>query len=89
MRRGKVLKIVLVIVGLQECLSRLVFVGESSLRRALTQYVEHYHAERNHQGKGNQLLFPANGQRPGRDAGAVRCKQRLGGLLKYYEREAA
>jgi hypothetical protein len=73
----------------QECLSRLILFGESSLRRALTQYVEHYHAERNHQGKGNQLLFPLPKRPVRKSAGAVRCRQRLGGLLKYYKCEAA
>ena len=74
----------------QECTSRLIFFGESSLRRALTQYTEHYHAERNHQGKGNELLFPLP-RRPAKRRGAatIRCNERLGGLLKYYERRAA
>ncbi len=72
-----------------ECLSKLILFGESSLRRALTSFCEHYHAERNHQGKGNQLLFPRSelGEPVGR--GTVRCDERLGGLLKYYRREAA
>jgi hypothetical protein len=43
----------------EECLSRLIFFGEQSLRRALTEYIDHFHGERNHQGKGNKLLFPA------------------------------
>jgi len=43
----------------EECLSRLIFFGEHSLRRALTEYIDHFHGERNHQGKGNNLLFPA------------------------------
>ena len=42
----------------EECLSRLILFGEASLRHALTQYVEHFHHERNHQGKGNVRLFP-------------------------------
>src|SRR5260370_704732 len=42
----------------EECLSRLILCGEASLRQALTQYVAHVHHERNHQGKGNVLLFP-------------------------------
>ena len=42
----------------EECLARLILFGEASLRHALTQYVEHFHHERNHQGKGNVLLFP-------------------------------
>ena len=42
----------------EECLSRFILFGEASLRHALTPYVEHFHHERNHQGKGNVLLFP-------------------------------
>ena len=72
----------------EECLSRLILFGESSLRRALQQYMEHYHGERNHQGKGNRILFPSRPEARG-NTGTVRCRERLGGLLKYYEREAA
>ena len=57
------------------------------LRRALSDYVEHFHAERNHQGKGNVLLFPRATDR--HREGPVRCGERLGGLLRYYHREAA
>ena len=71
----------------EECLSKVVLFGERSLRRALRDYVEHFHAERNHQGKGNVLLFPRNTDR--RREGPVRCHERLGGLLRYYHREAA
>ena len=71
----------------EECLSKIILFGERSLRRALREYVEHYHAERNHQGKSNVLLFPgASGIRPD---GPVRCRERLGGLLRYYHQEAA
>ena len=73
----------------QECLSKLILFGERPLRRALQQYVAHYHEERNHQGKQNRLLFPLPNRRASGDNGIVRCKERLGGLLKYYEREAA
>jgi len=72
----------------EECLAKLILVGESSLRRALQQYLLHYHEERNHQGKENRILFPFPTEAR-RDVGAVRCRERLGGLLKYYEREAA
>src|SRR5262249_9920078 len=72
----------------EECLSRMILFGEASLHHVLTQYVAHYHHERNHQGKGNVLLFPAVSQDTARE-GPVRCRERLGGLLKYYEREAA
>src|SRR5579862_426793 len=71
----------------EECLSKLILFGEGSLRRALRHYEVHYHQERNHQGKGNLLLFPS-GTRPARwKQGKVRRRERLGGLLKYYERE--
>jgi hypothetical protein len=69
----------------QECLSKLILFGEASLRCALTEFIEHYHAERNHQGKGNVLLFPSE------ERGHHRlnpCRQRLGGLLRYYGRAA-
>ena len=73
----------------EECLSKLVLFGEASLRRALQQYLIHYHEERNHQGKGNALLFPSQARPVGSEQGSVQCQQRLGGLLKYYYRQAA
>jgi hypothetical protein len=72
----------------EECLSKFILFGESSLRRALQQYMLHYHEERNHQGKENRILFPSQ-TKARRKEGAVRCRERLGGLLRYYEREAA
>jgi hypothetical protein len=71
----------------EECLSRVILFGERSLRRALSNYVDHFHAERNHQGKGNVLLFPRATDR--QREGPVRCRERLGGLLRYYHQEAA
>src|SRR5215467_12924456 len=68
----------------EECLSKVILFGERSLRRALSEYVEHYHTERNHQGV---LLFPHDTDAH-REA-AVRCRQRLGGLLCYYHQAAA
>ena len=70
-----------------EMVSRMVFFGESSLRRALGQYLEHYHSERNHQGKENVLLFPRREHAD--DTGEVTCRERLGGMLKFYYRDAA
>ena len=72
-----------------ECLSKLILFGEASLRRTLREYVVHYHVERNHQGKDNVLLFPAATKAMNHGDGSVGCKERLGGLLKYYHREAA
>ena len=71
----------------EECLSKVILFGERSLRRALKEYVEHYHAERNHQGKGNVLLFPRD--RNVHRRLPVQCYERLGGPLRYYHREAA
>ena len=62
-----------------ECLSKLILFGEPALRTALRAYVEHFHGERNHQGKDTLLLFP---QEEARKTGPVRCRERLGGLLK-------
>ena len=70
-----------------ECLSKIILFGERSLRRALSEYVEHYHAERNHQGKSNVLLFRRVTQT--RREEPVQCSERLGGLLRYYHQEAA
>ena len=72
----------------EECLSRVMLFGEAALCRALKEYVEHYHHESNQQGKGNLLLLPIGSQGTKR-TGPMRCRERLGGLLKYYEREAA
>jgi hypothetical protein len=66
-----------------ECLSKLILFGQASLRRAVTHFIEHYHLERPHQGKGNQLLFPSPVSPPAH-AGRVQCHERLGGLLKFY-----
>jgi len=71
-----------------EALSRMILFGEAALYRALNEYIAHYHHERNHQGKGNVILFPAVNQ-DRVHAGPIRCRERLGGLLKYYAREAA
>jgi hypothetical protein len=65
----------------------VILFGERSLRRALREYIEHFHAERNHQGKGNVRLFPLGTNI--RCDGHVQCRERLGGLLRYYHQEAA
>ena len=70
-----------------ECHSRMIFFGENSLRRATTTYLEHYHAERNHQGLENKIIGP--NEEVGRHNGPIECRERLGGLLRYYHRIAA
>jgi putative transposase len=71
----------------EECLSKLVLFGEASLRRVLTEYVAYFHSERNHQGKGNVLLFPEPNDHGSR-GNRVECRKRLGGLLRYYSSAA-
>ena len=73
----------------EEALSKLILLGEASLRRVLNEYLAHFHGERNHQGKGDVLLFPTATQAKNRVDGSIGCKERLGGLLKYYHRKAA
>jgi hypothetical protein len=62
-------------------------VGREVVAARVSNYLEHYHQERNHQGKDNLLLFPARGGEAS-SRGAIRCRERLGGLLKYYSRAA-
>jgi len=71
----------------EECLGRMIFFGEGALQSARTCFLEHYHAARNHQGIGTRLIAP--GEEAGRATGEVVCRERLGGLLQYYYREAA
>jgi hypothetical protein len=70
----------------EESLSRLILFGEGSLRNAIREYLEHYHSERNHQGLENQLL-EANGDIG--QSGQLQQRERLGGMLRYYYRDAA
>ncbi len=69
-----------------ECLSRMIFFGEKSLRRAVDAYLEHYHVERNHQGLGNRIIEPLDNV--GQVGGTIECRERLGGMLKYYYSDA-
>jgi putative transposase len=66
-----------------ECLDRMILFGERSLSYVLKEYTAHYYLERNHQGIGNNLVVP-----PCELAqcieGKVECRERLGGLLKFY-----
>jgi putative transposase len=72
----------------EECLGKLILFGEASLRRALTEFTDHFHCERNHQGKGNVLLFPDTSATQYSAGHHVRCRERLGGLLRFYSRAA-
>jgi len=71
----------------EECLCRMIFLGEESLRGAVSNFLHHYHRERNHQGLDNQIIDP--GDEVGQKIGDVQCRERLGGMLRYYYRDAA
>jgi putative transposase len=72
----------------EEALSRLILLGERALWHTLNEYVTHYHQERPHQSKGNVILMP-HMPPPQRRNRSIRCRERLGGLLKYYYGEVA
>jgi hypothetical protein len=65
----------------------VIFFGEAHLRRVVDEYLLHYHRERNHQGMEGQIITP--GSEVGRDRGRIRRRERLGGMLNYYYRDAA
>lgn len=71
----------------ESCLERMILFGEGSLRRTIQEFMVHYHRERNHQGLGNRLITEDKSQVG--SSGAIRCRQRLAGMLNYYYREAA
>lgn len=70
-----------------ECLDRMIFFGENMLRNAVREYVSHYHQERNHQGLDHKIIDP--GDEVGQLKDEIECRERLGGLLRYYYRGAA
>src|SRR5262245_21525836 len=70
-----------------ECLNRMMFIGEASLRRAVAEFMVHYHAERNHQGLANRLIRAE--QPTVRSHSAVARRIRLGGMLSFYHYAAA
>jgi hypothetical protein len=65
----------------------MILFGESSLRKAIHEFVGHYHRERNHQGLGNRLIIEVESGTA--DGGPIHCRQRLGGMLNCYYRQAA
>ena len=69
------------------CINRMIFFGEGSLRRALTEVEIFYNQERPHQGIGNKIIRPEFSEIT--TDGEVERRSRLGGLMNYYYREAA
>ena len=70
-----------------ECLNKMIFIGQASLRRAVAEYMEHYHKERNHQGLENRLIHAS--VVVAANDGAIHRHARLGGMLNFYYRQAA
>jgi transposase InsO family protein len=70
-----------------ECLNRMIFVGEGSLRRAVREFIAHYHAERNHQGLSNRLISAEQSSVPVHRP--VERRARLGGMLSFYHYASA
>ena len=70
-----------------ECLNKIIPLSESHLRSIIANYVAHYHCERNHQGLGNEIIEKS--EAIGCIKGVVRRRERLGGVLNYYYRDAA
>ena len=70
-----------------ECLHRVIFFGERSLRKAVREFLIHFHSERNHQGLDNRMVEAGNAV--GCATGEIECRARLGGILRYYYRQAA
>ena len=70
-----------------ECLAQIIPIGERHLRHAVSEYMEHYHVERNHQGIGNELIDDQRGRI--NMTGGIERQERLGGILNYYYKRAA
>ncbi len=70
----------------EECLSQIIPLGEKHLRHAVEEFMLHYHGERNHQGLDNTLIEPED--HVDQTDGQVQCRNRLGGMLRYYHRAA-
>jgi hypothetical protein len=71
----------------EACLDRMILFGEHSLRKAISEFMAHYHHERNHHGLQNRLIIASDLQEGKQDP--IRRRRRLGGMLNYYYREAA
>jgi len=70
-----------------ECLAQIISFGERHLRHAVTEYMEHYHVERNHQGIGNERIDDQRGRI--NMTGGIERRERIGGMLNYYYKRAA
>ncbi len=72
-----------------ECLDHFIVFGEQHMDHLVQEFVTHYHEERPHQGKENNLLIPDDVPTAGiLSISSVNCRERLGGVLKHYHRQA-
>jgi len=71
----------------ESCLDRMLLFGEGSLRKTIREFVADYQGERNHQGLGNRLIIPDESHAG--NGGAIRRREQLGGMLNYYDQQAA
>jgi putative transposase len=69
-----------------ECLHKLILLGEGHLRLAVREYVAHYNRERPHQELGGRFIVPPANENM---TASIQCRERLGGLLRFYHRNAA
>jgi hypothetical protein len=65
----------------------MIFFGEDALRNTIRDFITHYHIERNHQGLENRVIVPL--EVIDIETAVVKKRERLGGLLNCYYREAA
>ena len=65
----------------------MIWFGEDALRKGVQEFVAHYLAERNHQGLENRLIQPEEKHLAA--SGVIQRRERLGGMLNYYYRNAA
>jgi putative transposase len=85
----------------QECLDHFIVFGHKHMDVLCQEFKAHYHEERPHQGLENELVIDGMRRKKRSKSGAkpselvsipiseIRCKERLGGLLKSYSRRAA
>ena len=71
----------------ESCLDQMIFFGEDALRNVIREFITHYHIERNHQGLENRVIVAT--EMINTRTAVVKTRERLGGLLNYYYREAA
>jgi hypothetical protein len=68
-------------------MSQIILFGETALGERVNEFLIHYHGEHPHQGVGHQILLP--GSEANQQKGEIACRERLGGVLKYYRRQLA